>query len=226
MNDPANNVYYKILKDISWGPLRKVRTYPILFVNGYNFHTLHHSIGKTSKNYGVCVKGSCNGNSSSDFYGVLEEVVELEYVGQSSKVTYLFKCEWYDTTSASGMRVHPNYKIVELNKQRRWPKYDPFVLGKQAIQVYYVSYPSKKRERADWLVACTIKARGTIEMSSMENAFQEDEISSMVNPNEPEGEITLLHPSGIVEDEVDEGQEGEEPEFDDDESFATDEDSA
>ena len=60
----------------------------------------------------------------------------------------------------------------------------------------------------------------------MANAFQEDEISAMVNPNEPQGEMTLVDPSGIVEDEEDEGQEDEEPDFDDDESFATDEDAA
>ena len=225
MHDPTNNVNDQIIRDISWGPLRKVRTYPSLFVNGYNFHTSLYSIGKATKNCGVCVKGSTNGDPSNDFYGVLQEVVELEYIGQVSKVTYLFKCDWYDTTG-TGMRVHPHYKIVELNKQRRWPKYDPFVLAKQAIQVYYVAYPSKRRERADWLVACTVKARGTIEMSSMETAFQEEEIGALVNPNDLPGEITLVHSSGVFEDEVDVGQEAEEPNSSDESSFQSEEDTA
>ena len=47
---------------------------------------------------------------------MLDEDVELEYIGHPSKITYLFKCDWYDTTSGSGIRVQPDHKIVELSK--------------------------------------------------------------------------------------------------------------
>lgn len=38
---------------------------------------------------------------------------------------------------------------------------DPFFSPKQVIQVCYVSYLNKRRERENWIVVCTIKARAT-----------------------------------------------------------------
>jgi hypothetical protein len=55
-------------------------------------------------NNGVCIKGEWAGEDTvHDYYGVLEEVVELEYEGHNKVV--LFKCHWFNITD--GVRGEP-----------------------------------------------------------------------------------------------------------------------
>lgn len=54
----------------------------MLFVNVYKFHTFKHSIGKTIANTSVHVNGGDYGDERGGFYGVLQEVVEFEYIAQ------------------------------------------------------------------------------------------------------------------------------------------------
>jgi hypothetical protein len=70
---------------LAWGPLRIVKTWPIYFVNGFKFHIKAHSIGKSTMNCGVCVKGTCYGEYENDFYGQLEEIIQIEFPGTPLK---------------------------------------------------------------------------------------------------------------------------------------------
>ena len=54
-----------------------VKPWPMYFVDGFKFHTDAYSEGKKPINSGVCVKGRGYGDSKSDFYGILKEMVEL-----------------------------------------------------------------------------------------------------------------------------------------------------
>ncbi|KAL0337635.1 UNVERIFIED_CONTAM: hypothetical protein Scaly_2038600 [Sesamum calycinum] len=49
MNDPRN----KLLKLHYCGPTAEVTTFQCYFVNGYNFHTKHHSVDKSTFNYRI-----------------------------------------------------------------------------------------------------------------------------------------------------------------------------
>lgn len=113
-------------------------------------------------NSGVCIKDTNYSTYENDFYGQLIEVVELEYPGLPIKKTVLFKCEWFDTSS-SGTVVHADYKLVSINHNRKYNRYEPFVLAKQAIQVYYCSYPSLARSKSDWWAVCKIRTRSNVE---------------------------------------------------------------
>ncbi|OMO90084.1 hypothetical protein CCACVL1_07518, partial [Corchorus capsularis] len=109
----------------------------------------------STMNSGVCVRGS---DSSSDFYGQLQDVVQLEYLGGGErKVVVLFYCLWYDPIN--GMNVHSTYKIVDVHQNRLYKKFDPFVLAQQAIQVYYSKYPSLEKDKIDWMAVCETKSR-------------------------------------------------------------------
>jgi hypothetical protein len=55
---------------LSLCPERKVKCYNRYFFNGYVFHTEEYG-------YGVCIKGSSSSEFEVDYYGKLEEVVEL-----------------------------------------------------------------------------------------------------------------------------------------------------
>ncbi|KAL8466826.1 hypothetical protein ACS0TY_035768 [Phlomoides rotata] len=94
---------------------------------------------------------------------------------------------------------------------RKLNKYDPFILAMQAAQVYYVPYPSSKRNKSDWLAVFKVKARKVVGVPTIDKAFQEDESVNLEfsetstnindsNPlNDPNGEFIDL---GEDEEEV------------------------
>ena len=105
----------KSLSSLSLGPERNVKCYNGYFVNGYVFHTEEYEQGRKIYNCSVCVKGSTSSELEVDYYGRLEEVVELQYHNEQNKV-FLFKCYWYDTTDR-GIRVDPHYGLVKSTQK-------------------------------------------------------------------------------------------------------------
>jgi len=207
-----------ILKDLAEGPLQKARRYDVCYVNGYRFHTISHSAKKKStENSGVCVKSDDNSPDETDFYGKLEDIIELEYRAQPIKKVTLFKSQWCDQTTsgyAHGTRIHPRYKLVDVHIGRSYRKYDPFVLASQASQVYYLPYPSLRQNMKDWQAVSKVRSK-----QFEETAFQLEEKSADFVANEhvfdehveplrdPAGE--LLHLDETVHD-VDENEDTDE----------------
>jgi hypothetical protein len=149
---------------------RKVKCYNGYFVNGYVFHTEEYGHEKKTYNNGVCIKGSTSSEFKVDYYGRLEEVIELQYHSEQNRV-FLFKCYWYDTTDR-GIRVDPHYGLVEINSKARHRNVnDVFVFAKQCQQVYYTYTPSfrKDRSRIDWLSVLKTKPKGRVEVVQDEN---------------------------------------------------------
>ncbi|KAK1362529.1 hypothetical protein POM88_047003 [Heracleum sosnowskyi] len=187
----ASLVPNEIVRDLASGPLRSVRSVPIYYVNGYKFHTQKYGANKSTFNSGVCIKGSNYNETSNDYFGILEEILIIEYPRRPIKKTALFKCEWFDPTLKVGTRIHQRYNIVEVNCRKRLNVYEPFILAMQAMQVYFSNYPSLKRDKIDWLVACKVKARPLVEMPQItesrdRDAFQDDapEHLNMIDTND------------------------------------------
>ena len=127
------------------GPKRVVKTYPIYFVNGYKFNTKEYGAEKLTNNTGVFVKGSDDPeNHLNDFYGVLTQILQLTYFSRPAEEVFLFRCNWFSNVPGSGINVHKDYNLIEIKHTSHYHKYDPFVLAKQALQVYYAPYPSLK----------------------------------------------------------------------------------
>lgn len=133
-------------------------------------------------NSGVCIKGSNYAELESDYYGKLIDVIELEYPNPTTKRTrvVLFKCDWFDPTIDRGWRVHKQYGLVDINFKRKFMKYEPFILASQAEQVYFAEYPMKRKDRADWMAVCKIRARSMIDSPNL--AYQEDDVSIPIEP--------------------------------------------
>ncbi|XP_057990748.1 uncharacterized protein LOC110633890 [Hevea brasiliensis] len=144
-----SNIENKFIKDLAEGPLRSVKSYPIYFINSYRFHTSSHGANRSTMNSGVCIRGSTYGDNSNNYYGILKEVVQIEYSALPIKRTILFKCEWFDLTLDVGIKVHKQYNIMDINLQKRLNKYELFILASQAEQVVYFPYPSLRRDKAD-----------------------------------------------------------------------------
>ena len=88
-------------------------------------------MGKSTMNSGVSVRSSNGGSSEDDFYGLLDEIIEIEYPGPLMMRVVLFKCTWFDPVK--GMNVHMKFNLVEINHKKMYKKYKPFVLAQQAI---------------------------------------------------------------------------------------------
>jgi hypothetical protein len=178
----------KSLSSLSLGPERKCKCYNEYFVNGYVFHTEEYGQGRKTYNNGVCVKGSTSSELEVDYYGRLEEVVELQYYNEQN-IVFLFKCYWYDTTDR-GIRVDLHYGLVKINSKARLHNInDVFVFAKQCQQVYYTYTPSfrKDRSRVDWLSVLKTKPRGRVEVVQDENedtSVQDEvfQVSELVEP--------------------------------------------
>ncbi|XP_060190589.1 uncharacterized protein LOC132619827 [Lycium barbarum] len=128
----SNHIENKYMRSLAHGPLIRAYTYPMCFFNGYKFHTLRRGSARSTMNSGVCISGPNVG----DYYGRIQEIIQVEYREAHLKQTTLFKCEWFDPTMNVGVKEHNQYKLVDVNHRRRFDKSEPFILAMQANQLY------------------------------------------------------------------------------------------
>ena len=109
--------------------------------------------------------------------------MQLEYPRLPIKRTILFKSNWFDPTVNVGMKVYKQYFLVNVNHKCKLSKDEPFILAMQAEQVYYVPYPSLRKDKFDWLAICKVKARPVIDVPAAVDktvttniSFQVDEL--------------------------------------------------
>lgn len=165
------------LKVLAQWPLRQVLSHKGYYVNGYKFHTRKHGDGRVTSNSGVCVKGSCYGDSECDYYGQLDEVIEVEYVGVERCVVVLFKCTWFD--SMQGVRVDRKHDLVDVKYKSTLSTDDPFVLASQAVQVFYAPYPSMTKDLKHWWAVVKTKPRAIYEVAqSVDEVVNEDNVEA------------------------------------------------
>lgn len=209
------NVANDIVKALAFGPKRQARRWDHYYINGYNFHTYDYGKSKSTMNYGVCVKGT----DGMEYYGILKDVVELYYVGDTRGYkTVLFKCDWYD--NVNGVVVHDTYKLVDVNHTKRYPKYDPFVLASQAIQVCYIPYPAQDSNKKDWWAVLKMRPRPVIDAPEDDIPFQVEE-----NEDPPSlGDMDIADDAEIVQEQDEELDDNEDDELDnDDTAYGADE---
>src|SRR3954471_6991579 len=70
-----------------------------------------------------------------NFYGVLEEVIELSYVYNCSIL--LFKCKWFDTNHRK-KHIREDANCTSVYVRGEWYKNDPFIFASQAKLIYYL----------------------------------------------------------------------------------------
>ncbi|XP_073152072.1 uncharacterized protein [Henckelia pumila] len=208
VKEPRSNVQDQMMKDLASGPLRNTRVYSGYYVNGFKFHVSRRDSTTLTNNSGVCVKGSSNISAELDYYGRLDEIIEVEYPALPIKRIVLFKCSWYDPTPRIGTRVHSIYKLVEVNANRRFNKFEPFIFAVQAGQVFYVKYPTIRRGPSEWLAVCRMKARSTIEIPTSlaleyHDAFQNDEVGGHSVDSQVQTTSQLLVDVNVTYEELD-----------------------
>ncbi|XP_057997037.1 uncharacterized protein LOC110662811 [Hevea brasiliensis] len=133
---------------------------------------------------------------------MLVDVIQLEYPNPTNKRTtlVLFKCDWFDPTLDRGWKVHNRYGLIDINHKKRFLSYayEPFVLAAQSQQVYFLEYPSKKKERVDWWAVCKVKARSRIDCPNV--PYQENDCYIASVPIITDDLESLCHENGKVEE--------------------------
>ncbi|XP_078154143.1 uncharacterized protein LOC144549298 [Carex rostrata] len=153
------------------GPQMVVRTFQGYEINRYTFYTKLQSDKSTMQNSGVTLvvtsqEFSRSGDArpvmaSKSYYGVIEEIWELIYNAHLS--IPLFRCQWVEDR---GVKVdNDGFTLVDFNKVGYVD--DPFILAKQATQIFYVTDPSDAR----WSIVLPGKRR----IVGIENVIDEEE---------------------------------------------------
>ena len=171
-----------------------------MLTRGYTFHTFEHGAHRSSTNYGICVKGAISNSASTDepdFYGILNNIIQVQYPGVLGLKTILFKCNWYDTSRRGTRRAR--WGGIEINTGRAYSKNneEPFILSTQADQVCFLPYPSTKRRRDNdqWHAVVKINPRGVV--PTVEGVAQEID-APMQEPND-EPVVQLQLDSDVVD---------------------------
>ncbi|XP_024042746.1 uncharacterized protein LOC112099565 [Citrus clementina] len=130
------------LRWIAQGPRLEVIKYSRYVINDCRFYTKELDDARVVQNSGITLMAKALQISSAKdnnpvysdmtFYGIIEEIWELDYHQFRIPV---FRCDW--VKSSNGIKVDKfGFTLVDL--QRTGHKNDPFILASQAKQVFYV----------------------------------------------------------------------------------------
>ncbi|XP_042983179.1 uncharacterized protein LOC122312596 [Carya illinoinensis] len=159
--DVADDLYALVC-----GPERWVASYTACIINGKRFHTKQRELRRRTQNSGVLVTGDENTNNV-DFYGVINEIVELHYMGW--RRVYLFMCDWFDVGDPRrGVRVDNH--MTSINMDRTWYKDEPFVLACQASQCFYIK---DIRAKGRWFVVQRYTNRNVYDIPSVPRVVED-----------------------------------------------------
>ncbi|XP_034681069.1 uncharacterized protein LOC117911010 [Vitis riparia] len=176
------------LYSLASGPDRRVSLYHSCVVNGIRFHTKDRDDRHTTQNSGVLVLGD-HYEDMIDFYGVLLNVVVLDYIFNNQVV--LFKCEWFDT-DPNKKRLQDDGVLRCINVDNKWYEEDLYVLASQAQQIFYVNDP---KLGSSWKVVQKVLHRHIFDVPeqtttndsendnedpTIEEAYQENDLTDIV----------------------------------------------
>ena len=138
---------------LSCGPDARVNSYSTYVVNSVKFIVKSRDDRRQTQNCGVATAGTHVG-IEDDYYGYVEEIIELVYIKDYRVV--LFKCKWFDTDRR---RKHIIYEphFISIDTSREVYQEDIFVFTTQVRQVFYIDGPSKSKQ--NWKIIQRLKHR-------------------------------------------------------------------
>jgi hypothetical protein len=111
-------------------------------MNGVRYSTVDREKILQTQNSGAMTPGEHNGNII-DFYGVLKEVIELQYNSnlQVRRTVDIFRCDWY-SQEGMGKGLQDDGHFKSINVQSLWYKTDPFIQSSQSKKIFYIQHTS------------------------------------------------------------------------------------
>ncbi|WMV20265.1 hypothetical protein MTR67_013650 [Solanum verrucosum] len=167
LSNKENSMSIKKLYPLAMGPNIRGRRYPGCIVNGVRYHIQSRDELRKSQNSGTVVEGY-HENEVIDFYGIIVDINELEYI-EGNRVV-LFKCKWFDLRKKTGMQKDKNFTSINVN--RFWYEHDSFVLATQAKQVFYICDPKLGK---NWRIVQKFQDRHIYDVLEMQNSKVESD---------------------------------------------------
>ncbi|XP_023756442.3 uncharacterized protein LOC111904991 [Lactuca sativa] len=161
-----------LVVELGNGPQHVVATYQGYDINGYTFYTKKQDDKTTHQNSGVTLIASSTEFYSTNhetrsriaknsYYGVIQEIWELNY---NSFAIAMLKCKWVD--NRQGVKIdNDGFTLVDLSTDGYAS--EPFILAKQATQVFFVEDPKD----STWQIVLHGKRR----IVGIENVVDEEE---------------------------------------------------
>ncbi|CAM8892784.1 unnamed protein product [Rhodiola kirilowii] len=188
---------------------------------GFNYRVSCTNTYKVN-NYKFCTEGSNEGSmkkycqlqlkieGGGYFYGVIEEILRMSCLHNPRLKVVLFKCRWIDPNY---VQCFPSLGLVEVNTQRVYQPYDPFILAQQAEQVYFVEFPGQpQRTIQGWVAVCRVKPTNAIDLSVVDIAFQDEgEPSSMLPIVEGADDVGNLANESVYDQDDESEQSSDSP---------------
>jgi hypothetical protein len=145
------------LREVGLGINRKVKSFTVYDVNGYRFRTRGYEESRPQQKTtcsGVCTPG----NDKKNYYGIVEEIYELEFRGGSSLKPVVFKCHWFDPNV---MREDLKIGLTEIRQDSKYNGDDVYIVAnRDATQVYYLPWACQTDPRlAGWSLVHMVSPR-------------------------------------------------------------------
>ncbi|XP_019096757.1 PREDICTED: uncharacterized protein LOC104767767 [Camelina sativa] len=198
------------LEELVDGPLSLAQISPTYYTRGYAFKVFRERENRTTINSGIITQA---GNVI--YYGVLREILEVEFPGVINLKCIVFICDWYDPCNGRGVRVD-KFGVTAVRTSRVLDRYDPFILASQGDQVCYIPYPRITKKQDSWVTVTQISPRGrvhgVIENGPMQQTYVGSISSDELNHDDPttgelEKETTIDEILDVYEEEAGEFDE-------------------
>jgi len=138
------------LRQLSYGCLR-VRSFGRYDVNGFRFRSTQFEALRplaATTNTGVALRAIDAQGRETNYYGIINNILEFSFAGNKELKVVFFDCDWFDNNH--GTRQN-KFGMVEVKHSERLRGYDTLVRAHQVEQVYYLPYPCEKLS-AWWVV--------------------------------------------------------------------------
>jgi hypothetical protein len=83
------------LKQVACGFSTRVNAFTVYDVNGYRFRTRSYEESRPGRKT-TCTGVRTPGNDDLDYYGIVEEIYQLDFPGPKALKPVVFKCHWFD----------------------------------------------------------------------------------------------------------------------------------
>ncbi|WVZ76615.1 hypothetical protein U9M48_024578 [Paspalum notatum var. saurae] len=201
---------HKDLVQLSEGRV-SVRSHGRYDVNGFHFRSAPfeaaHPLAATC-NSGVMVRASDDQGKESNYYGIIQNILEFKFIGDKELKLVFFVCDWFEPNRGV---IENQYGMVEVKHNEKLKENDNWVLAHQCDQVYYPPYPNQKLHA--WWVVQKVNPRERLYTprhvdyynqfdDEVDEVFQEEELPTSV-VIEPGVELNFLG----EEDEEAEGED-------------------
>jgi hypothetical protein len=155
--DYVNDNIHSNLRQLSLGAVT-ARRYGRYDVNGFRFRSTRfedaHPLAATT-NSRVVTRAVDDEGKVTNYYGVINDILEYKFFRDKQLKVVFFDCDWF----TPNITRENQYGMVEVKHNDRLQGHDTIILVHQSEQVYYMTYPSKKKSLVGWRVVYKVNPR-------------------------------------------------------------------